>query len=114
MTIQKIPAVPVRAGGLLLIESARELAFTPVLDLTVADGANAGTYKARTVAALKWRAIIGGEAYVLCPGPDNRLAMKGPLSSVSATSVAGEPFSATFPGAIVGAKNDIVVTLACP
>ena len=97
--------------GAHLTEVARELAYTPVLDVTVADGANAGTYKASAVAALKWRVIIGEKAYVLSAGPGKRFAMMGPAASILATSVAGEPFSATFPGAIVGAKNEIVVTL---
>jgi hypothetical protein len=101
----------VSGSGIQYSLRAPELASTPDLDVTVADGANAGTYKATAVAALSWRVTVGGVAYTLCAAGAG-LVIKGPAASAWATAVAAEPFSANFPGALFGAADEAVVTLA--
>jgi hypothetical protein len=88
-----------------------ELMSMPDLDVTVADGANAGTYKATAVGAFRWRVAVGKAAYLLYVCGSN-LVIDGPAGTAASTAVVGNPFSAVFPGAIFLATNDIVVTLA--
>jgi hypothetical protein len=89
-----------------------ELAAHPDLEITVPDGPNAGMHRATNVSALTWAATIHAVTYkVFCNG-NGALVIQGPSSSVPSANIDSGPFSAIFPGAVVGARGDIVVTKA--
>jgi hypothetical protein len=90
---------------------AGELASHPRLEVTVPDGPHAGLHRATAVSHLTWEMTTRGMTYkVSCDPP--ALVIRGPSSSAPAASVEGNPFSATFSGAVFGAAGDVVVTKA--
>ena len=91
---------------------AGELASSPALQVTVPDGKNAGAYQATAVASMKWRVAVGGTLYALAYCNVAGWTIKGPSASAPSTSFDCDPFSATFPGAILEAVDEIVVTVA--
>jgi hypothetical protein len=91
---------------------ARELASHGPLEVAVSDGPNAGLHRATAVASYTWEVTIRGVNYQLCCDPGDTLVIRGPSSSAPSKSVEGSPFSATFPGAALGAGGDVVVTKA--
>src|SRR5262245_56860162 len=94
-----------------LTETMSELESSPDLAVAVPDGDNAGSHKASAVASLTWSVTVGEIAcLILVRGCD--LVLQGPSGSVCSASVESEPFSATFPGKLFGATEDIVVTVA--
>jgi hypothetical protein len=101
------------ASGALDVAVLRELAYAPALQVTIPDGPSAGLYTARAVSAVTWVLTIGGVDHaLLCGGGGPGLVIEGPSFVADATSVACEPFSATFPGAPFGATIDVVVIKA--
>jgi hypothetical protein len=89
---------------------ARELASQARLEVAVPDGPNAGLHTATTVSSLAWELTLRGVTYRVCCDPGPALVIRGPSSSAPAHSVEGGPFSATFPGAVLGAVGEVVVT----
>jgi hypothetical protein len=80
------------------------------LDVAIPDGANAGAHTAKASGPGAWKMSVGKQQYTLHGG--RRLVIRGPSSTAVSKAVEGSPFSATFPGAIFGAKGDVVVTVA--
>jgi hypothetical protein len=98
------------ASGMSVV--ARELASNAPLEVAVPDGPNAGLHRAKAVGPFTWDLTVRGVAYRVCRCGASGLAIRGPSSSVSAASIEGSPFSATFPGSALAAAGDVVVTLA--
>jgi hypothetical protein len=91
---------------------AAELAAHPPLEVAVPDGPNAGRHKATAVAHLTWAMVIRGVTYKLACDDGAGLVMRGPSSAEPSSSVERGPFSATFPGAVLGSAGEVVVTQA--
>jgi hypothetical protein len=98
-------------AGAAVGESMAELESSPDLAVTVPDGVNGGSYKASAVASLTWSLTVGKVTCTIF-ARGSGLVLQGPSATVSSASVEPEPFSATFPGKIFGATEDIVVTVA--
>jgi hypothetical protein len=90
---------------------ASELANAPALHVTIADGKNAGVHRATLVSFLAWEATIGGVKYQVLGGGED-LLIQGRSSSVASREMDLDPFSAVFPGDVLGAVEDVVVTIA--
>jgi hypothetical protein len=80
------------------------------LDVVIPDGPNAGAHTAKATGPGAWRLSVGKEHYTLASS--RRLVIRGPSGTAVRKAVEASPFSATFPGAIFGAKGDVVVTVA--
>ena len=80
------------------------------LDVAIPDGANAGAHTAKASSPGAWQMTVGKEQYTLANG--RRLVIRGPKGTIVSKAVEASPFSATFPGAVFGAKGDVVVTVA--
>ncbi len=92
---------------------AGELASHPDLQITVSSGMNAGAYRATAVAVMTWAVTIGGVPYrLVCTAKGASLTIHGPSSSAPSVSFETDPFSATFPGDIFDADDEIVVIVA--
>jgi hypothetical protein len=91
---------------------ASELASDARLEVNVQDGPNAGRHIAKCVAFLTWEASIRGVVYKLSCDAGSALIIRSPSSCATSTAVEGSPFSAIFPGAVFGARRDVVVTKA--
>jgi hypothetical protein len=90
-----------------------ELADGVPLRVTVPDGPNAGHYVAKPVGRLRWEVAIGPKKYEVGFADDGSgLFLRDPAASAAATWMDANPFAATLPGAVVGAKRDVVVTKA--
>jgi hypothetical protein len=91
---------------------AGELASHPGLEVAVPDGPNAGLHRATVVSYLTWAVTVRGVTFEVSCDRGAVLVLRGPSSASPSKSVEGGPFSATFPGAVLGAVGDVVVTKA--
>ena len=96
-------------GGAMLVGP---LASVVELEITVPSGANAGAYRATAVSLTTWQVIVGGVPYRLVYAEGASLTIHGPSASAPSTSFEADPFSATFPGEIFDADDEIVVIVA--
>lgn len=96
------------AGSML----ASQLVSVLELEVTIPSGANAGAYRATAVSIMTWHVTIGGVPYRLVCAEGESLTIHGPTSSAPSTSFEVDPFSATFPGDIFDADDEIVVIVA--
>ena len=99
-------------SGIMQARFVGELASALELEVTIPSGANAGAYRATAVALMTWDVTIGGVPYRLVCTEGASLTIHGPSSSAPSTSFESDPFSATFPGDIFDADDEIVVILA--
>jgi hypothetical protein len=90
--------------------TARQLAQARYLSVIVPDGVNAGSHAADAIGSMQWQVNIGGIHCVLSADATGNLVIEGALGSARSTLVTADPFAVTFPGAIFGASNAIVVT----
>ena len=88
-----------------------ELAFGAILEVMVASGKHAGSHKATPVASGKWDLTLAGVTYVIHYAGED-LLMHGPSFTAYCTSLESDPFSATFPGRMLDADDEIVVIVA--
>ncbi len=91
---------------------AAELAAHPPLEASVPDGPNAGRHRAHAVAFLTWQFAVGGRTYTLGCAGGNSLLLRGPSASALPAALEWGPFSAVFPGELLGSAGDVVVTVA--
>lgn len=91
---------------------AGQLVSALVLEVSVPSGAHAGAYRATSVSLLTWEVTIGGVPYRLVCAEGETLTIHGPSASSRSTSVDFEPFTATFPGDLFDAEDEIVVVVA--
>ncbi len=91
---------------------ARELASHPQLDVAVPDGPNAGLHRATAVSYGTWAVTVRGVTYEVCCDGVAALVLRSPSTAAPSTAVERGPFSAIFPGKVVGAVGDVVVTKA--
>ena len=79
-------------------------------------GRTPAAHTAKASGPAAWQMTVGKEQYTLANG--RRLVIRGPSATAASKAIEASPFSATFPGAIFGAKGDVVVTVApirlCP
>ena len=76
------------------------------------DGPNAGLHRAMAVGSFTWDVTIRAVTYRVCCDGGTALVIRGPSFSAPATTVEGNPFSATFSGSAFGSGGDVVVTKA--
>jgi len=89
---------------------ANALARAAKLDVTVPDGPGAGVASARLTGPLRWAVTVGGAAYEIFVCPTRGLVLRDAATEVVG-AVRHHPFSATFPGALLKARGDVVVTV---
>ena len=94
--------------GVLL---AVDLESAAALLVTVASGRHAGSHTAVAVASGKWSLEVGGMTYAILYGKAG-LIIEGPYFTAPCISLESGPFSATFPGDILEADEEIVVIVA--
>jgi hypothetical protein len=91
---------------------AVELVSGADLLVTVSSGMQAGEHRAVAVAFREWRLTIGGETYRVVCREEVGLVLHGPFGSAPSSTFESDPFSATFPGHLLGADEEIVVIVA--
>jgi hypothetical protein len=83
------------------------------LNITVPDGMHAGVYSAMVASPHSWRVQIGGlTCEVASDWYGAGAVMRVGSASAAPLETAFEPFSATFPGHLLGARGNILVTEA--
>ena len=99
-------------SGMMGASFTAELAAAPELLVTVSSGRHAGEYRATAVASLQWNVTIGGAPYTLVCVEGTSMTFHGPSESAPSLSFDSDPFSATFPGDLLDAADEIVVIVA--
>jgi hypothetical protein len=94
------------ASGMILL--AAGVGGVQSLFISIPDGENAGDYTADAAGTRAWKMTVGGIAFTIAAA-ENGLTIAGPGIKACSTSIAFDPFSATFDGAVFGACDDVVV-----
>jgi len=92
-----------------------ELAAGPDLEVTIPDGPHAGLHRATSPdpATWTWHMKVRRTRYTISADPSGRLLARRANFKALSVSMAGNPFSATFPpGKVFQAAGDVVVTVA--